>query len=567
MGKLYVSEGAIKNAITYFSNSEYASPEQLGLFFFFKSIGFTEIAYKPFPKMGSLSEENKREYLLSLYNLSALFDRETENGEKRNCLFPFSIKPGIEKDYFNPGTPFKTLLSRLRDTIDNTLVDDSKFLRKDDTSPDNFKFPRNYIQILSSSFLKGNRISLVYFAAWFFRFKAIECDESWVNNPTNDTYNAFTRVCIKELISTLKLTEDEISSLFYIDDTQITYSTSCISGGALRGLLSFKTGYEPEIMTLRERGNDYMGIDTTITLERTKELAQLSGNNISPDKLKELLLSCKQVVLYGPPGTSKSYITNQIKSDFKTTLVQFHPNLNYEQFIGGYSVDEQGRIVSKAGIFLRFCEEARNDTSGQKYLFIIDEINRGNVSKIFGEVILTLDREYTADLPTYIMNNNTEIKQFSIPSNVYILATMNSADRSIALVDYAIRRRFAFVKFFPNYELVDSISDCTALDGIKVEVLLKSINKKLYDVIKDEDILLGHSYFIPKWAVDASVNKIIWTPQVLQRLFNYYILPIIEEYTYGNARYLANILGAELPKRIMDIDIFMDEISKQFTVN
>lgn len=566
MKKIYVSEESICTCINYFCATSISSPEQLGMFFFFKSIGFSEKEYKAFPKVSGISEIKRQEYLKIMYNLSAVFDKDVENGEKKCCLFPFSITSEIgSKQQFNPGTAFKGLLSRMRDTVDNTLVDDTKFLRKDDSNPDKFKFPRDYIRILKENFLNHNRISLVYLAAWYFRFRGIECSDSWLDNPTEDICRAFTRVCTKTLIEELKLTEDELIDLFYCDEDEVlSFSPRRISGKELRSKMNFGKDSQPEIKTLSSGGNNYMNDTMDIDIEKTEELAQPSGNNITVDSLNRLLQFSKQVILYGAPGTSKSHITNQIKANFdECKMVQFHASLTYEQFIGGITVDAEGKFVSTPGVFLEFCENARKSESiGKKYLFIIDEINRGNVSKIFGETILTLDREYTADLVSPING----IKTFSIPSNVYIIATMNSADRSIAQIDYAIRRRFAFVKFYPNYELIESISDCSDLPEIKPSVLFKSINKAIFNVLKDENMLLGHAYCIPKWAIEDD-RKIHWTPEVLKVLINYYIIPIIEEYTYGNSRYLANILGSSIPNRIEDTDLFMTEIKKQFKIN
>lgn len=483
-----------------------------------------------------------------MYQLSSLYDYAYESGDKRCCLFPFSISIEIGKnDLFNPGTAFKGLLSRMRDTVDNTLIDSTKFLRKDDTNPDNFKFPKNYIQILQNNFLKGERISLVHFSSWFFRFRGIQCPDEWVVNPTLDIFKGFTRVCTKTLVKELKLNEIDIETLFYHDETEIIkFGTSKIKGDTLRGMMNFNKDYTPEISVSSDHRNenDYMNDIDEIEISKTVEFAQPIGNNISPSNLYELLLSSKQVILYGSPGTGKSHITNKIRDNFATTkIIQFHASLTYEQFIGGISIDNKGSFVNKAGAFLEFCEEARkSENDNKKFLLIIDEINRGNVSKIFGETILTLDREYIADLVIPIEYEGRIIKKFSIPSNVYIIATMNSADRSIAKIDYAIRRRFAFVKFYPNYELVRSMSDCTKLPNIKPDVLLKSINSKIFNVLKDDNMLLGHAYFIPKWVIKKE-NKIEWSPEVLQILFNYYILPIIEEYTYGNSRFMSNILG------------------------
>lgn len=565
----YVSDASIKECVDYFCDTTISSPEQLGMFFFFKSIGFSEMEYKPFPKVSGISEEQRQEYLKNMYNLSAIFDKNVEDGEKKCCLFPFSIAEEIgSKQQFNPGTAFKGLLSRMRDTVDNTLVDDTKFLRKDDSNPDNFKFPRDYIQILQNNFLNNQRISLVYFAAWYFRFRGVECNDSWLDDSTDDLFKAFTRVCTKTLIDELKLTEDELSELFYHDDEFITYSSAKITGNDLRAKMKFGKDNAPEIKTLPRGGINYMNETGNIEIKKTEELAQPTGNNITVENLKELLNASKQVILYGAPGTSKSHITNQIKGDFEdSAIVQFHASLTYEQFIGGISVDKDGKFVSKPGVFLDFCEKARKkETTGEKYLFIIDEINRGNVSKVFGETILTLDREYTADLVSPINWEGNNVCKFSIPSNVYIIATMNSADRSIAQIDYAIRRRFAFVKFYPNYELIESISDCSLMPDIKPDVLFKSINKAIFNVLKDENMLLGHAYFIPKWAVGVD-KKILWTPEALKMLINYYVLPIIEEYTYGNSRYLANILGSTIPKRIEDNDLFISELKNQFKVD
>ena len=130
-----------------------------------------------------------------------------------------------------------------------------------------------------------------------------------------------------------------------------------------------------------------MAVINDIEVDKTQELAQTTGNNITAESLKELLLATKQVILYGAPGTSKSHITNQIRGDFTgCSLVQFHANSTYEQFIGGVSIDDAGNFVSKPGVFLDFCETARCDKDpGHRYLFIIDEINRGNVSKVLAK--------------------------------------------------------------------------------------------------------------------------------------------------------------------------------------
>lgn len=562
MALVYVSKESINDAVSYFMQKDYAAPEQIGLFFFFKSMKFNSreyILYQP------NDEKHKSENIRRLYDLSALFDSSCEDGKKRTGLFPFSITRNIKTSaYYNGGTEFRKLMGRIKDTMDNTLVDDSKYLRKDELDASRYKFAPNYIEMLFSDFLKGNKISLQKFAAWYFRFYAFTVDDSWLEEYKSECYEAFTRLCTKKLIEDLRLTAQELSDLFDTTDGIIKYSDTKITGEELRGMLSFDNGAEPDVSVSMTPGT-YMPVNITIKRDEVINYATPHGKNITVDALKSLLVSTKQVVLSGPPGTGKSYISSAVRQSFyKSFLIQFHPNLTYEQFIGGNTFDENGNVKAKAGVFLEFCTEAKQHTD-KNYLFLIDEINRGNVSKIFGETILTLDRVYTVQLPISLyLESGVSVNTFAIPSNVYILATMNSADRSIALVDYAIRRRFAFVNFYPNSEVIDYMSDYSGLPGIRVGTIMDGINRKLINVLGDADLLLGQSYFIPKWATDSVSGKIKWDSGVLRDLFNYYILPIIEEYTYGNKRYLTNIVGEKLTTRITDIDEFIEELTFQF---
>lgn len=562
MGKIYVSASTLDEAINYFTHTEYSSPEQLGLFFLFKGMKFNSKEYHTFYKEGEARKKNT----LLMYFLCGLFDSRTENGGKRCGLFPFSFSTRIKAgNYYNGGSEFRKLLGRVKDTMDNALIDESNYLRKDELDTTKYKFRPDYIPFLYDNCLHENKIPLKYFAAWYFRFFPFEVDDSWISEPSDERYEDFTRICTKELIRALNLTAKELSNLFDTETGLITYQDTQITGDELRSRLTFDgDATSPEISALTVP-IDYMDTTFEFSAEQVNELITPHGNNITAEKLLSLLLGTKQVVLTGPPGTGKSYISGIIKRSFDTTyLVQFHPNLTYEQFIGGNKFAEDGSVIPQAGVFLEFCETARNDTQ-HKYLFLIDEINRANVSKVFGEIILTLDREYTAQLPAELKTKEgTLISEFSIPENVYILATMNSADRSIALVDYAIRRRFAFVNFYPNSEIIDYMSDYSNLPAIKVSKLMNGINSKLLSVLGDADLLLGQSYFMPKWAIDSNTHKILWSEEVLLSLFNYYILPIIEEYTYGNKRYLTNILGDKLPTRIDDSSEFMREIRYQF---
>ena len=561
MAIVYVDPTSVLDSIDYFCKQEYVSPEQIGLFFLFKARQFSNKEYVPY----KLTKEQKKIVLRYLYDLCGIFDAKQETGGKYTSLFPFSMKPIIHvNSYYNGGSVFKDVLGRLKDTVDNTLID--KYLRRDDLDDNQYKFAPNYIDYIRDNFLQGRKISLFRFVAWYFRFYGFDVENDWEENRTEENYSSFTRICIKKMIQDLNLTGDELSELFDNSTGIIKYDTTHITGEEIRAKFTYEKTSDKDptpVITPLKTPIDYMKDEKILTRKEVLSLGAPQGNNISEEELKTLLFDTKQVVLSGPPGTGKSNISSKIRSSFdESFLIQFHPNMTYEQFIGGNTFDKDGNVKPIAGVFLEFCHNAEE---GKKYLFIIDEINRGNVAKVFGETIIALDREYSVKLPTPLIAKDGQIiEEFCIPENVYILATMNSADRSIALVDYAIRRRFAFVDFSPNSEIVDYESDYTHLSGIKVGEIMDGINNKLFSVIGDKDILLGQSFFLPKWARDGKSGKIVWTPKVLLRLFNYYLLPMIEEYAYGNRRYLQNIMGDKLITRISNETEFLNEIRIQF---
>lgn len=161
---------------------------------------------------------------------------------------------------------------------------------------------------------------------------------------------------------------------------------------------------------------------------------------------------------------------------------------------------------------------------------------------------MALDREYQVDLTKEVEYDGVVVTSLKIPDNLYIIATMNSADRSIAVLDYAIRRRFAFVKLNPNYEIVKKLSNDKNM-GISIDKLHKSLNKRIVDVLGEENLILGQSYFLPKYLSDIN-GKTIWTAKDLRLVFNYSILPMLEEYTYGNTNHLIQITGKNIASQM-----------------
>jgi len=281
-----------------------------------------------------------------------------------------------------------------------------------------------------------------------------------------------------------------------------------------------------------------------------------------PDRADEIarqLSAKKQVVFYGPPGTGKTYTAQQFahwwtaEQDVETTTgkrvrtVTFHPSFTYEDFVEGLSAEstDDGDVAYEVqdGILKKLCKAARadyqqtrEDEELPRYVLIIDEINRGNLAQIFGETITLLEADKRGTVSTQLAHSGTE---FTIPPNIYVIGTMNTSDRSIALVDAALRRRFRFIGIPPNYkvlckhhqitdfgEAAEIVSESTAphdvLPAISI-LALQQINESIRnspELGKGKQI--GHSYLMNVDGVEGILDA-----------WRYDILPLLEEYYFG----------------------------------
>lgn len=247
------------------------------------------------------------------------------------------------------------------------------------------------------------------------------------------------------------------------------------------------------------------------------------------DKLRNLLEYKKNMILQGAPGVGKTFCAKRLaysimgeKDDKRVAMVQFHQNYSYEDFMMGYRPDGNGFVLKK-GIFYEFCKKAQKEPD-KPYFFIIDEINRGNLSKIFGELLMLIEKEYRGEEIRLAYND----EPFSVPANLYIIGMMNTADRSLAMIDYALRRRFSFFNMQPAF---DSEGFKTYQQTINDETFNKVIDgiKYLNDDIKKDNSLgegfcIGHSYFC-----GGDITK-----ERLVSIIDYDIKPIIREYWFDN---------------------------------
>ena len=246
--------------------------------------------------------------------------------------------------------------------------------------------------------------------------------------------------------------------------------------------------------------------------------------------LVELLFEKKNVILQGAPGVGKTFVARRLaysimgeQDSERVMMVQFHQSYSYEDFIIGYRPTENGGFVLKKGPFYNFCKKAENDR-GNDYFFIIDEINRGNLSKIFGELFMLVEKDKRSKVKLQLLYSD---EKFSVPDNIYIIGMMNTADRSLAMLDYALRRRFAFYEMKPGFETDKFIEYRMNLNNSKFNSLINVIEKLNNDIASDDSLgegfKIGHSYFCNFKNVDD--NR-------LSNIVEYEIIPLLKEYWF-----------------------------------
>ncbi len=263
----------------------------------------------------------------------------------------------------------------------------------------------------------------------------------------------------------------------------------------------------------------------------------------------------------------------ELKSQGRIVFTTFHPSYGYEEFIEGIKpVVDRGKnsllYTVEPGIFKKFCARAAGDGDGKyafggdasiPYVFIIDEINRGNISKIFGELITLIESSKRAGEPgavSAILPYSGE--EFSVPNNVCLIGTMNTADRSVALMDTALRRRFHFIEMMPQPQVLKQLKADRVKD-LDVAAMLETINRRL-TYLYDREHTIGHAFFTGLSGENATLEK-------LQSIFETSILPLLQEYFYEDYEKIQLVLGDNAKSRpefkfIRDDTVFSGNIFK-----
>ena len=542
----YVSKDNVLAAVEYFKNAGFEADDMLDIYLLSKNQGVTTSFPITYGKQ--LSGEKRNDCLTSIWMLGGLFDSSEICG-KKGLIFPSGFSKSV---LYQPGTEFSGAVGRVRDTIKQKNIPMPVYNNNDSI----LTLRTNYRDLLTENYLKGNKISLSYLAAWLFRFTSFDFESV----PDE---RKFTRVVEKAIRKFFKITKNDFLWLFENDlsNKRLTPADSCISGAEVRELFIFKDGEEPEVQSASEVSTTQSSI---VGREEVERYLALNGDNPSDADIFDILKTKKQIVLTGVPGVGKSRYTQQLCDNpffSHTKTIQFHASYAYEDFIGAETLKPEGngtKVDTRKGVFLDFAVQAMKaleDGKDENYLFVIDELNRGNIAEIFGETILALDRNYEVTLSrTY-----EGVSKFRLPENLYIVATMNTSDRNIAFLDLAIRRRFAFVPLLPNY---DFLSEEVNLDNVDLGNVLRVINQRILDTLKDSELVLGQSYFIPP----ENVGKYEWNYEQFKNQFNYVVLPTIKEYSFNEPSAVNTIVGEALGDGIQDLDEFKTIFEVEFTV-
>lgn len=509
----YISTATIKKAYEELASLDYSNQSILHIFFILKGIGINNLKYEDVDII-------KRQGIPYAQDLSGLFSDLEKQPEKCDFINPFMMNEWRTN-------PTEKLNKWVSSRIKNNIIGGATTWRKiimQDTNGD-FKFVFDYIeQIKEVTIDDSGKIPLEAIAIWANRFT--EFDEKVSVTKIIDSF-----------LNRYHFNQNEKNELFRITShiKNVTYENDLHDTEAIRQLIGAPKGLSDWELSKPVTGT----IELANTIMRRFNMSTI--NKVDTALLMRILKYYHQLILSGPPGTSKSYLCGEVSRNYDETFhVQFHPQYSYQQFVGGYVVDGT-EVHYKNGLMLDIIENATVNDS-KKYLIIIDEINRANTSQVFGDLIQCLDRNNKVDITCDGVQ-----KEYSIPKNIDIIGTMNTTDRTIGALDYALKRRFLDVYCGSNPQVLAEM--CPNNGFISLSDFLEKINANLYDALKNREMCIGHAMFLNE-AYKGDDGKFNWDFESFELLFNYKIVPLVEEYCYGNQEQIYEILGDKLPERL-----------------
>lgn len=288
--------------------------------------------------------------------------------------------------------------------------------------------------------------------------------------------------------------------------------------------------YTTLLNLIRDENDEASPTTPTETYTRENFLKEVYMSGEDFDTLQRLVRMKKNVILQGAPGVGKTFCARRLawammgeKDESRVALIQFHQNYSYEDFVMGYKPSGSSFELQK-GLFYKFCTTAANHPD-REYFFIIDEINRGNLSKIFGELLMLIEKDYRGEKLTLAYKD----EKFAVPANLYLIGMMNTADRSLALIDYALRRRFSFFEMHPGFDSEGFKAYLTEKNNTHLNKLTERLKELNCQIAADDSLgrgfEIGHSYL----CTTGTVND-----EWLKSVVAYDIIPMLQEYWFDN---------------------------------
>lgn len=450
------------------------------------------------------------------------------------------------------------------------LSDDLGFIKNKNLSKSYFN-GEDYLNLLNDLSV---RFKEIYFPAHSFPelyLTALRKYESYVTNDeellSNNQWQVVVLQFIKELCqkngTNIFTRQDLLNN--YIEQFEEKFPNNKTIGESLSNTLQRLR--EKNNLSFLEKGkyqllnNDFEedeDIDNENIIEQSivKEIYNLEdlikeGCFVEEEQLSKIISSLnrkKSIILQGPPGTGKTWLAKRLaniivgyKNSNNIKAIQFHPNMSYEDFIRGYRPSGDGRLALIDGPFLEMINKARND-SQSNYVMVIEEINRGNPTQILGEMLTLLEVDKRTPTEALELTYRREHENgIFIPNNLYVIGTMNLADRSLAMVDFALRRRFAFFYLAPNFDekWLNYMIDKTKLSRKSLEKIRHVMNNLNQYIAKEEMLgnafTIGHSYLTCDSVIPDAMS---WYKDIIDSE----IKPLLEEYWFDDSNKLDTAL-------------------------
>lgn len=505
----YLTTDSIIQSLKYLNKDEMSNASILFTFLVMKRLGVNKTTF--------ISQDILKDGFESVFNLGSIYAPNETSPKKNNFIYPFN-------NQYLKDSPSEPIIKWSSGRLKNNVLGGATTWRaivNEDTKTKKFKFSFQYIDEIKKLCIKEKKINILALAIWSARFDEFN-DEMY-----GDTF-------IKSFKELYKISPEEYEKIFFIDadGLQLNFSDKIPDYETIRKFIDKDTSMDEEWYKVEKLEKEQQVMSTE---SAGLQIKKNNIKNINKDKIISLFDISYQIILSGPPGTSKSFLAKEIGASFDEVFhVQFHPQTSYNDFIGGYKVDGTNVEYMK-GVLLKIIASIHPD---KKYLLIIDEINRTNLSQVFGELIQCLDRDYSVSITTQ-KNKSVE---FSLPKNLFIIGTQNSSDRTLGSMDFALKRRFLKVDIYPDSDLLLNLCSTENNMNSILSNLLNKINTNLFQVTKNIDFQIGHALFLDMRDTDSD-GKYIWDYSKLEKIFNYKILPMVTDFCYNDFSLVTEVLN------------------------